>query len=215
MQTHRSIVGRTNAPCPGDAPVLVSHTGQVSAQQHQQLLRQRAVTVWFTGLSGAGKSTLSYALEKQLHALGFACFVLDGDNLRQRLNRDLGFSPADRTENIRRVAEVAALMNDAGLIVCTALISPYREDRAMARSIIGSTRFIEVHVSTSLQVCEERDPKGLYDKARAGSIPHFTGISAPYEEPQQPGLCIDTARYRSDEASLQLLGLLQQQGFIR
>lgn len=191
---------------------LVAHVGGISTQQHQQLLKQQATTVWFTGLSGAGKSTLAYALEQQLHAMGISSFVLDGDNLRQRLNCDLGFSPDDRAENIRRVAEVAALMNDAGLIVLTSLISPLREDRARARAIIGPGRFIEVHVNTSLQVCEQRDCKGLYSKARAGAIPHFTGISAPYEEPTAPDLSLDTARCSTGECTTQLLGLLYQRG---
>lgn len=201
-------------PAPAALRMVVAHTGQVTDQQRQQLLQQRPATVWFTGLSGAGKSTLAYALEQRLHNQGLVSFVLDGDNLRHRLNRDLGFAPADRTENIRRVAEVAALMNEAGLIVFAALISPYREDRAMARSIIGSSRFIEVHVHTPLQVCEQRDPKGLYDKARAGLIPHFTGISAPYETPLAPDVCIDTVGSSLHEAADTLLLYLQKHGCV-
>lgn len=194
--------------------MIVPHTGQVTPHLRQHLLQQRPVTVWFTGLSGAGKSTLAYALEERLHARGFASFVLDGDNLRHRLNRDLGFSASERTENIRRVAEVAALMNDAGLMVFTALISPHQDDRSMARSIIGEERFLEVYVSTPLPVCEERDPKGLYDKARAGVIPHFTGVSAPYEAPEAPDLGINTEGISLDSAIEQVLALLTRRGFI-
>jgi len=145
-----------------------------------------------TGLSGAGKSTLAFALEARLLYASVAVHVLDGDNVRHGLNRDLGFSPADRHENIRRVAEVAHLMNEAGLVVITSLISPYRVDRQMARSIIGSDRFFEVHVATSLDVCERRDAKGLYGRARAGQIKDFTGIDSPYEVPDSPDVVIDT-----------------------
>ena len=188
---------------------VVAHAGHVTAQQRQRLLSQRAVTVWFTGLSGAGKSTMAYELEHRLHDLGLVSFVLDGDNLRHKLNSDLGFSPCDRTENIRRVAEVATLMNDAGLIVFAALISPYRADREMARTIIGPSRFLEVHVCTPLHVCEGRDPKGLYDRARTGLIPQFTGISAPYETPLNPVFSIDTGRLSLEEAVTQMLDVLQ------
>lgn len=150
------------------------------------------MTVWLTGLSGAGKSTLAFSLEKRLFDAGLVVYVLDGDNLRHGLSRDLGFSEDDRTENIRRVSEVAALMNDAGLIVITAFISPLRSDRAMAREVIGRGRFVEVHVATPLPVCETRDPKGLYRKARKGEIPEFTGISAPYETPEHPDIALST-----------------------
>jgi bifunctional enzyme CysN/CysC len=166
--------------------------GKVSAEERSRLLRQRAATLWLTGLSGSGKSTIAIELEKRLIEAGHACFVLDGDNVRQGLNRDLGFSPGDRKENIRRIAEVATLFNDAGLFVITAFISPYREDRAAAAEIIGRDRFIEVYLSAGLAVCEQRDAKGLYAKARAGEIPEFTGISAPYEPPVAPELTIDT-----------------------
>ena len=193
--------------------VVIPHAGKVTTTLREHLLQQRPVTVWLTGLSGAGKSTLAYALEEQLHELGFASFVLDGDNLRHRLNRDLGFSAAERSENIRRVAEVAALMNDAGLVVFTALISPQRSDRALARALIGEHRFLEVHVSTPLEICEGRDPKGLYTLARTGRIPHFTGVSAPYEAPESPDVRIDTAHLSLPEACAQVLALLQERGF--
>lgn len=194
--------------------VVIPHTGHITAHLREHLLQQRPVTVWFTGLSGAGKSTLAYALEERLHARGYASFVLDGDNLRHRLNKDLGFTARERSENIRRVAEVAALMNEAGLMVFTALISPQEEDRATARAIVGADRFLEVHVSTPLEVCEERDPKGLYDRARAGAIPHFTGISAPYEAPQLPDLEVNTAGISLDQACAQVLRLLTERGFM-
>jgi adenylylsulfate kinase len=194
--------------------VVVPHTGHISAHLREHLLQQRPVTVWFTGLSGAGKSTLAYALEEALHHQGYASFVLDGDNLRHRLNKDLGFSARERTENIRRVAEVAALMNEAGLMVFTALISPQQDDRAMAREIVGAHRFLEVHISTPLEVCEERDPKGLYDKARAGVIPHFTGVSAPYEAPKAPDMALNTAGMSLSAATQRVLNLLRQRGFL-
>ena len=183
---------------------LVWHQGQVSLADRMQLHRQKPVTVWFTGLSGSGKSTLAFSLERRLIDTGRACYVLDGDNVRHRLNRDLGFSPKDRAENIRRIAEVAQLMNDAGLIVITAFISPFREDRDMARGIIGAERFIEVFLDAGLQVCEQRDPKGLYKKARSGEIPGFTGISSPYELPEAPELTLNTGTL-SVEQCLQLL----------
>lgn len=153
----------------------------------------RAGTIWFTGLSGAGKSTLAFALEKYLVSSGALCFALDGDKVRHGLSRDLGFSIADRSENIRRAAEVAKLMNDAGLIVIAAFISPLREDREQARQIIGDAHFAEVHIATPLEVCESRDPKGLYRKARKGEIPQFTGIDSPYEPPETPDLKLDTS----------------------
>ncbi|MCR5381876.1 MAG: sulfate adenylyltransferase subunit CysN [Lentisphaeria bacterium] len=164
----------------------------VSQDDRQALLKQKPQTLWFTGLSGSGKSTIAKLLEKTLIDNGKLCFLLDGDNIRHGLNKDLGFSPEDRKENIRRIAEVAKLMNDAGLIVLTAFISPYREDRDMARQIIGDANFREIYVSTPLASCEERDPKGLYKKARAGLIKGFTGIDAPYEPPENPALTIET-----------------------
>jgi adenylyl-sulfate kinase len=150
--------------------------------------------VWLTGLSGAGKSTIAQALQQVLAREGRPCSVLDGDRLRLGLNKDLGFAPQDRRENIRRVAEVARLMNEAGLLVVGATISPYLDDREMARQIIGVHAFLEVHVSTPLAVCERRDPKGLYRRARAGQLPGLTGVSAPYEPPLQPALVLDTSR---------------------
>jgi len=182
--------------------------GKITAADRARLLRQQAATVWLTGLSGSGKSAIAVELEKRLIEAGHACFVLDGDNVRHGLNRDLGFSPSDRKENIRRIAEVAKLLNDAGLFVITAFISPYREDRAAAGEIIGRERFIEVHLSASVEVCEQRDAKGLYAKARAGQIPEFTGISAPYEPPLAPDLAIDTGVTDVEQSVAALFGLL-------
>ncbi|KRB87910.1 adenylyl-sulfate kinase [Noviherbaspirillum sp. Root189] len=182
---------------------------KVSVDDRVRLLQQQPATVWLTGLSGAGKSTIAYELERRLIARGQAAFVMDGDNVRHGLNRDLGFSPSDRSENIRRIAEVAKLFNEAGMLVITSFISPYCSDRAMAREIIGADRFIEVHLATELRVCEERDPKGLYRKVRAGEIREFTGISAPYETPGQPDLRIDTGCMTLDASVEAILGLLE------
>lgn len=178
----------------------MSNERNITRVSHHVTLEERATknghkgaVVWLTGLSGSGKSTLSMALENELHALGKQVYVLDGDNVRFGLNGDLGFSPEDRTENIRRVGEVANLMAQAGLICVTAFISPYREDRERARKAAGGS-FIEVFVKADVATCEARDPKGLYKKARAGEIPEFTGISAPYEEPDAPELVVDTSQ---------------------
>ncbi|MFY9809959.1 MAG: adenylyl-sulfate kinase [Aquabacterium sp.] len=165
--------------------------------------------LWFTGLSGSGKSTIANALEHQLHKQGWHTYVLDGDNVRQGLNNDLGFTDADRAENIRRVAEVAKLMVDAGLIVITAFISPFRKEREMARNLIGSDRFLEVHVNTPLEVCEARDVKGLYQKARKGVIPNMTGINSPYEAPENAGVIISGASNTWDTAVKTLADMLQ------
>ena len=183
---------------------LTWHAGVVDAEGRAVFFRQEPATIWLTGLSGSGKSSLAFALERRLMELGHACCVLDGDNVRHGLNRDLGFSPADRKENIRRIAETAKLMNDAGLFVITAFISPYREDRAAARRIIGEQRFVETYLSAALGVCESRDPKGVYAKARAGQIAEFTGISAPYEVPEAPSLAVDSGTLTLEE-SVQLV----------
>ncbi len=190
---------------------LVWHQGHVTPQERQDLFKQKPLTIWLTGLSAAGKSTLAFALERLLIEAEHPCYVLDGDNVRHGLNNNLGFSAEDRSENIRRVAEVAKLMNDAGLIVITAFISPFREDRAKARNIIGEGVFQEVYVCADLAACEERDPKGLYKKARAGQLPDFTGISSPYEAPANPDLVIDSG-IKSKEASLsELMVFVTQQ----
>jgi bifunctional enzyme CysN/CysC len=160
----------------------------ITREDRERLNGHKGKVVWFTGLSGSGKSTIANSLEKQLHAQGKRTYVLDGDNIRQGLNKDLGFTDADRVENIRRVAEVAKLMMDAGLIVMTAFISPFRAEREMAKELIGADHFIEIFVDTPLEVCEQRDPKGLYKKARRGELPNMTGISSPYEHPENPDL---------------------------
>lgn len=189
------------------------HSGTVTAQCRQVLLGHAPATIWLTGLSGAGKSTIAYALEAMLLDLAHPCFVLDGDNLRHGLSKDLGFSAPDRRENIRRTAEVAHMMNEAGLIVITALISPFRDDREMARTIIGDARFLEVHVSTLATVCEQRDPKGLYMRARAGQIAEFTGISSPYEIPLIPDLVLDTDALPLQDSTRTLLELVAKRCF--
>lgn len=188
-----------------DNQVLVWHASHVAPADRHRLFGQQPVTVWLTGLSGAGKSTLATALEARLTSAGHASLVLDGDNVRHGLCRDLGFSDADRRENIRRVAEVAKLMNDAGLIVITAFISPFIADRQMAADIIGGDRFREVHVAASLDVCERRDPKGFYQRARRGDIHEFTGISSPYEVPPVPTLVLDTGELTIEECLEQLI----------
>jgi adenylyl-sulfate kinase len=162
---------------------LVEHAHKVTKEDRQQLLKQKSPVIWLTGLSGSGKSTIANELAIKLQQEGKLAYILDGDNVRMGLNKDLGFSDNDRKENIRRIAEVAKLLSDAGVIVITAFISPFREEREKAKEIIGRDNFIEVFVRTSLETCEKRDPKGLYKKARAGEIPMFTGIDSPYEEP--------------------------------
>ena len=184
------------------------HHSRVGPTERGDLLRQAPATIWLTGLSGSGKSTLAFELERRLIGLGHACFVLDGDNIRHGLNRDLGFAPTERKENIRRIAEVARLFNDAGLIVITAFIAPYAEDREVARTIIGKERFLETHLTADLTTCEGRDPKGLYAKARTGQIAEFTGISAPYEPPTSPVLALDTASRGVDDCIQDILELL-------
>ena len=185
------------------------HQENLTKKERESLLGQKAVTVWLTGLSGSGKSTLAVALEHYLLGNGYKCVVLDGDSVRFGLNKDLGFSSKDRSENIRRVAELAKLLNNAGLIVISAFISPYLTDRKMARQIISDELFKEVFVNTSLDVCEARDPKGLYLKARAGQITEFTGITSPYEAPSQPDLTIDTSLLTIQDSLTKLMSLFK------
>ena len=175
-----------------------------------RLSRQKPCILWFTGLSGAGKSTIANLVEKKLHAIGRHCYLLDGDNLRHGLNKDLGFTEADRVENIRRVAEVARLMIDAGLIVLTAFISPFRAEREMARSLVGAGEFLEIYVDTPLAVAESRDVKGLYRKARRGELSNFTGIDSPYEAPESPDLAVNTVECSAEEAADAVIALLQR-----
>lgn len=173
-------------------------------------LRQKPLTIWFTGLSGAGKSTLANAVEKRLHAAGKHTMLLDGDNIRMGINNDLGFSERDRIENIRRIGEVAKLMNDAGLIVLTSFISPFVADRRRVREIIGDGTFIEVYVSTPIEKCRERDVKGLYKKADKGEIPNFTGVNSPYEVPENPEITIDTSEMGLEETVDKMMKALEQ-----
>lgn len=169
------------------------HEGVIAKQDREKQLNQNGLVIWYTGLSGSGKSTLAHAVEEILFERGHLCYILDGDNIRHGLNKNLGFSPEDREENIRRIGEVSKLFADAGIITMTAFISPYRVDREKARDLLEKGDFIEVYVKVPLDVAEERDPKGLYKKARSGEIKEFTGISAPYEEPLQPEITIDTS----------------------
>ena len=185
------------------------------ARTAQQLNGHRGCTVWLTGLSGSGKSTIAVELEKRLLERGVRTYILDGDNVRHGLNKNLGFSPEDRTENIRRIGEVAKLFTDAGLVALTAFISPYRADRDQVRAIMQPGDFIEVFVDCPVEVCEQRDVKGLYKKARAGEIKEFTGISAPYEAPSKPELVIETSGQSVEKSALQILAYLERQGIVR
>jgi len=210
------IVDRIVAKPKTAAPVsknIVKSDSLVSAEDRKNLLNQQGATLWLTGLSGSGKSTVARQLERELIDMGHACMILDGDNVRHGLNRDLGFSAEDRTENIRRVSEVANLFNEAGMIVITAFISPYRADRKQARKIIGDG-FVEIFVDTPLDVCEARDPKGLYKKARAGDIPQFTGITAPYEAPEKPELVLPTADLPVEASVDAIVAKLRESGVI-
>jgi len=189
------------------------HHAEITLEDRENLNGHRAVVLWFTGLSGSGKSTLAHAVEKALYEKQCRTFVLDGDNIRHGLNKNLGFSPEDRAENIRRIGEVAKLFMQAGVIVMTAFISPYRGDRDRVRAICDG-RFGEVYVKCDLAVCEARDTKGLYKKARAGEVKEFTGISAPYEEPLNAELVVDTAKESVEESAERVLALLRQRGVI-
>lgn len=172
---------------------LVWHPHRITGSDRARLNEQRPFVVWFTGLSGSGKSTLAGALEERLYASGYRCYLLDGDNIRHGLNRDLGFGDTDRVENIRRVGELTKILMDAGLIVIAAFISPFARDRAMVRHLLEAGEFVEVHLSAPLEVCERRDPKGIYKKARAGEIKHVTGIDSPYEAPVDAEVVLDTS----------------------
>ena len=175
---------------------------------------QKPLVLWYTGLSGAGKSTIANLVDRRLHSLGRHTYLLDGDNVRNGLNRDLGFTATDRVENIRRVAEVARLMVDAGLIVSAAFISPFRQERVLARSLLPPDEFIEIFVDTPLEVAEQRDPKGLYRRARRGDLKNFTGIDSPYEPPETPELRIDTTALRPEAAADTIVAYLQSRGLL-
>ena len=190
----------------------VWHEPDIYRTDRERLNQHKGGIVWFTGLSGSGKSTLAHAVEHRLFEQGARTYVLDGDNVRQGLCKDLGFSDADRTENIRRIGEVSKLMMEAGLIVLTAFISPFRKDRQIVRELVKPGDFIEIFCRASLNVCEERDPKGLYKKARAGLIPEFTGINSPYEEPVNPEMIIDTDKSGIEECISVVIEYLKSRG---
>ena len=190
------------------------HEHHVSSEERAALKKHKGAVLWFTGLSGSGKSTIANTVDHKLHSLGKHTYVLDGDNIRHGLNKNLGFSPEDRTENIRRIGEVAKLFADSGVITMTAFISPYRADRDQVREILPEGQFVEILVDASLETCEERDPKGLYKKARAGEIPSFTGISAPYEAPETPELVLDSNSKGIDELADEVIAYLDANGFL-
>lgn len=190
------------------------HHGAIVKKDRERLLEQKGIVIWFTGLSGSGKSTLAHAVEEKLFENGHLCFVLDGDNIRHGLNKNLGFSPEDREENIRRIGEVAKLFAQAGVIAMTAFISPYRADRDKVRALLDTGEFIEVFVKVPINIAEERDPKGLYKKARVGEIKEFTGISAPYEEPSNPELVIDTSEMDVEQSAERVLSYLKENGIL-
>jgi adenylylsulfate kinase len=193
---------------------IVWHAGNVTREDREKINGHKGFTVWFTGLSGSGKSTVAVAVEKALWDRGVRTYILDGDNIRHGLNANLGFSPEDRTENIRRIGEVAKLFNDAGLVALTAFISPYRADRDKVRALMGAGDFLEVHVDCPVEECEKRDVKGLYAKARAGQIKEFTGISAPYEAPEKPELVLPTHQLSEEQSVAKVISFLEDKGYI-
>ncbi len=190
------------------------HHGKITKEDRVKLLNQKGVTIWLTGLSGSGKSTIAVELEHALIENRHQAYILDGDNIRHGLNKNLGFSHEDRTENIRRIGEVARLFTDASIITIAAFISPYRKDRDAVRRLLNDGEFIEVFVECPLDVCEERDTKGLYKKARAGEVKDFTGISSPYEEPLNPELTIDSSKLTVEESTRAILNYLEENGYV-
>jgi adenylylsulfate kinase len=190
------------------------HQGDITRTDRERMKGHSGLTIWLTGLSAAGKSTLAIALEKALFNRGYHTYILDGDNVRHGLNRNLGFTPEDRAENIRRIGEVAKLFSDGGIINITAFISPYRSDRRAARELCGNDAFVEVFVDCPIDICEKRDPKGAYKKARQGLIKDFTGVSAPYEPPENPEIHLHTDTHDVDACVAKILGYLLRQGYI-
>jgi adenylylsulfate kinase len=192
------------------------HEGHVTREARQALLKQKGATIWFTGLSGSGKSTTAFTLEHALVEMGRLAYVLDGDNIRHGLNKNLTFSAADREENIRRLGEVAKLFADAGVITMTSFISPYRKDRDLCRElhVKGGLAFIEAYMATPIETCESRDPKGLYKKARAGELKGFTGVDDPYEAPLNAEITIDASSLKPNQAALVVLQYLREKGFV-
>lgn len=193
---------------------IVWHDHIIRKEMHSAQKKQKPCLLWFTGLSGAGKSTIANALERALFDLNQHTYLLDGDNVRHGLNRDLGFSDEDRIENIRRIGEASRLFVDAGLIVLSAFISPFRSDRQLVRDLMEEGEFVEIYVATPIAVCEDRDPKGLYKKARSGTIKHFTGIDSPYEAPENPEIEINTAELGVQACVTKILDFLRVQGLI-
>jgi adenylylsulfate kinase len=204
----------SDAPGKLATPNVVWHHATVTRARREALNRHKGAVIWFTGLSGAGKSTLAHTVEERLHQMGCRTFVFDGDNVRQGLCGDLSFSPEDRRENIRRIGEMTRLFLDAGVIAMTAFISPYRTDRERVRAIVGSTDFIEVHCDCPVEICEQRDVKGIYKKARQGLVKEFTGISAPYEAPLNPELRLKTGADPLDDCAERVIALLADRGVI-
>lgn len=194
---------------------IVWHQQHLDKRQRSSQKRQKACILWFTGLSASGKSTTANAVEKKLFELGHHTYLLDGDNVRHGLNNDLGFSDDDRVENIRRIGEMSKLFADAGLIVLSAFISPFRADRQMVRDLVEEAEFIEIHMSTPLSVCEQRDPKGLYKRARQGEIKNFTGIDSLYEAPESPEITLNTAECDIDACAEQVITYLKQNHIIQ
>ena len=194
---------------------IVWHNQSITKEKRLTLLNQKPCILWFTGLSGSGKSTIANAVELELFKRGRKTYLLDGDNVRHGLNKDLGFSEQDRIENIRRIGEVAKLFVDSGLIVLTAFISPFKSDRQIARSLVKYDEFIEVFIDTPLEVCEQRDPKGLYKKARDGAIKNFTGISSPYEAPEEPQIHIKTDEHSIEECVDIVINFLIKFGYVK
>lgn len=195
--------------------IIIPHKHKISKQDRIEKYGHRPAILWFTGLSGSGKSTLASSVEEVLfYKYNCHTYILDGDNIRTGLNKDLGFSEEDRRENIRRIAEVAKLFVDAGIIVLTAFISPYRRDRQMARELVEKEEFIEIFVKCPLEVCEQRDVKGLYKKARRGEIKNFTGIDDPYEEPENPEIIVETDKHTIEECTQQIISYLLSHGYI-
>ncbi len=193
---------------------LTWHPGKLTIAKRQEALGQKGAVIWLTGLSASGKSTVAREVELALVENGINAYVLDGDNIRHGLNSNLGFSPDDRKENIRRIGEVAKLFCEANVVSLTAFISPYKADRELARKLVPAGQFFEIYCAASVEECEKRDPKGLYKKARAGEIPEFTGISAPYEAPDQPELVLHTGKESLEESTQKVLQLLQEKGII-
>ena len=193
---------------------IIWHDGRITRQDREKLLGQKGITVWFTGLSGSGKSTIAHEVEHILFQRGLLAYVLDGDNIRHRLNKNLGFSPQDRHENIRRIGEVCKLMALSGVITMAAFISPYRSDRKTVRELLAPGEFIEVFIDTPLEILEKRDPKGLYKKARKGEIIEFTGVSAPYEAPENPEIYINTHENNLKTCLDIVIGYLKAKGVI-